>query len=346
MVSDTAPSPGTPGPSWRPAMKGLMSGTILKITPGASGLGWKMLLYCIFLRIEKHNHFIDEWGRQAGQLLKSVEKANRPNRCTLASDILRRDPCRRELALPGTLFQLSHQGGGPTQPCHCVLWSLEVQTPRQYLPGSRRITRTISVHRACPPHWAHTRLFTLQAPGFPVAPSGYEGCSHLSAGTSSSCPKQWPLSVLHFNLIPPSSHSHLPSAPRTSQKRTKNKEEGILRQNFWSARVQGMMPEVRCEWCSRRDGAPKSLTFGGPACCILLLTWEAAPSLSQGAVGMSLYVLIAQSCLTPCNSVDCSSPGSSVHGILQARILEWVAIPFSKGYSWLRSLDIWYLHFG
>ena len=34
-----------------------------------------------------------------------------------------------------------------------------------------------------------------------------------------------------------------------------------------------------------------------------------------------------------CNSVDCSPPGSSVHGILQARILEWVAISFSRGFS-------------
>ena len=34
-----------------------------------------------------------------------------------------------------------------------------------------------------------------------------------------------------------------------------------------------------------------------------------------------------------CNPVDCSPPGSSVHGILQARILEWVAISFSKGSS-------------
>ena len=41
-------------------------------------------------------------------------------------------------------------------------------------------------------------------------------------------------------------------------------------------------------------------------------------------------VLIAPSCLTLCNSMDCSSPGSSVHEILQARILEWVAIPFSR----------------
>ena len=34
--------------------------------------------------------------------------------------------------------------------------------------------------------------------------------------------------------------------------------------------------------------------------------------------------------------MDCSPPGSSVHGILQARILEWVAIPFSRGSSWPR----------
>ena len=41
-------------------------------------------------------------------------------------------------------------------------------------------------------------------------------------------------------------------------------------------------------------------------------------------------MLVAQSCLTLCNSKDCSPPGSSVHGILQARMLEWVAMPASK----------------
>ena len=40
---------------------------------------------------------------------------------------------------------------------------------------------------------------------------------------------------------------------------------------------------------------------------------------------------VAQSCLTLCNPMDCSLPGSSVHGILQARILEWVAMPSSRG---------------
>ena len=43
------------------------------------------------------------------------------------------------------------------------------------------------------------------------------------------------------------------------------------------------------------------------------------------------YVCVSQSCLTLCNPMDCSPPGSSVHGILQARMLEWVAIPFSGG---------------
>ena len=41
--------------------------------------------------------------------------------------------------------------------------------------------------------------------------------------------------------------------------------------------------------------------------------------------------------------VDCSPPGSSVHGTLQARILEWVAIPFSRGSSWLRD-QTWVFH--
>ena len=39
----------------------------------------------------------------------------------------------------------------------------------------------------------------------------------------------------------------------------------------------------------------------------------------------------AQLCPTPCDPMDCSPPGSSVHGILKARILEWVAIPFFRG---------------
>ena len=45
-------------------------------------------------------------------------------------------------------------------------------------------------------------------------------------------------------------------------------------------------------------------------------------------------MLVALSCPTLCDARNYSPPGSSVHGILQARILEWVTIPFSRGSSW------------
>ena len=44
-------------------------------------------------------------------------------------------------------------------------------------------------------------------------------------------------------------------------------------------------------------------------------------------------VLVAQLCPTLCDPMDYSPPGSSVHGMLQARILEWAAVPFSRGSS-------------
>ena len=44
-----------------------------------------------------------------------------------------------------------------------------------------------------------------------------------------------------------------------------------------------------------------------------------------------LCVSLSGSCLVLCNPLDCSPPGSSVHGILHARILEWVAMPSSRG---------------
>ena len=46
-----------------------------------------------------------------------------------------------------------------------------------------------------------------------------------------------------------------------------------------------------------------------------------------------IFVLVGQLCLTLCHPMDSTPPGSSAHGILQARILEWVAVPFSRGSS-------------
>ena len=57
------------------------------------------------------------------------------------------------------------------------------------------------------------------------------------------------------------------------------------------------------------------------------------------SVEMFMYSLyeseseVSQSCLTLCDPLDCSLPGFSVHGIFQARVLEWVSISFSRGSS-------------
>ena len=54
----------------------------------------------------------------------------------------------------------------------------------------------------------------------------------------------------------------------------------------------------------------------------------------------AVLCLVTQSCPTFCNPVDCNLPGSSAHGILQARILEWVTISSSRGS--LDSLKHWH----
>ena len=78
------------------------------------------------------------------------------------------------------------------------------------------------------------------------------------------------------------------------------------------------------------------LTQGSNLCFLLgrqilchWATWEAP---------LNVKVKV-KSRLTLCNPMVCSPPGSSIHGILQARVLEWLAISFSKGSSWPRDLD-------
>ena len=77
---------------------------------------------------------------------------------------------------------------------------------------------------------------------------------------------------------------------------------------------------LRCPW----DSPGKNTGVG----CHFLLQCMKVKSESE----------VAQSCLTLSDPTDCSPPGSSVHGIFQARILEWVAIPFSRGSSQLLNL--------
>ena len=60
-------------------------------------------------------------------------------------------------------------------------------------------------------------------------------------------------------------------------------------------------------------------------------------SVFQGLVGQAcMHAKSLQLCLTLCNPMNRSLPGSSVLGILQTRILEWIAVPSSRGYSWPR----------
>ena len=61
----------------------------------------------------------------------------------------------------------------------------------------------------------------------------------------------------------------------------------------------------------------------------LCVYWSKFLIVIRTSVLMCMCVLVSQLCLTLCHPTDCSPPGSSVQGVLQARILEWVAIAFS-----------------
>ena len=65
----------------------------------------------------------------------------------------------------------------------------------------------------------------------------------------------------------------------------------------------------------------------GVACCFLLQCMKVK---SENEVAQVVYLKVTQSCPTPSDPMDCSLPGSSIHGIFQARVLEWGAIAFSN----------------
>ena len=75
-------------------------------------------------------------------------------------------------------------------------------------------------------------------------------------------------------------------------------------------------PSLRCVV---KAGQTKTLGLSYPGSC----------NMRQGG-----GCLVTKSCLSLCDPMDCSLPGSSVHGISQARVLEWVAISSSRGSSW------------
>ena len=65
---------------------------------------------------------------------------------------------------------------------------------------------------------------------------------------------------------------------------------------------------------------------------VLFIVQLSHPYMTTGkTIALTAAAKLLQSCLTLCDPIDGSSPGSSIPGILQARVLEWVAISFSKG---------------
>ena len=101
--------------------------------------------------------------------------------------------------------------------------------------------------------------------------------------------------------------------------------------SFWDLR----------EWMWLPDCENKGARGSRQSCCHRLREgvgglWSPAAMVLNQHVLSTLTLWVTQSCLTLCSPVDCSPPGSSVHGILQARILEWFAKPSSRGSSWPR----------
>ena len=76
------------------------------------------------------------------------------------------------------------------------------------------------------------------------------------------------------------------------------------------------------------ESSHKHLFFSVTSSIGLIITRSQKPSSCA-----CVCVLVTQSCPTLCDPTTCSPPGFSVHGILQARILEWIVIPFSRGSS-------------
>ena len=84
-------------------------------------------------------------------------------------------------------------------------------------------------------------------------------------------------------------------------------------------------------WVGGADQGPV-LTCPYSCHCAFLLMWKTIPCTSitsQDSIDVWVCAMSLQSCLALCDTMDCSPPGSSVHGIFRARILEWGAIAFS-----------------
>ena len=95
----------------------------------------------------------------------------------------------------------------------------------------------------------------------------------------------------------------------------------------WALVARHTAPSVTCH------PGTKMSTLEAPVQPLTKLLHISSPFPSFFDHKKKVKVLVAQSRPTLCNPMDYSPPGSSIHGISQTRILEWVAIPFSRGSS-------------
>ena len=95
----------------------------------------------------------------------------------------------------------------------------------------------------------------------------------------------------------------------------------------------GILQARILEWVaipfSRESSWPRDWTWVSCIAGSFFTIWATTP----GKAWTQQWSEVAQSCPTLCDPMDCNPPGSSAHGIFQARVLEWVAISFARGSS-------------
>ena len=103
---------------------------------------------------------------------------------------------------------------------------------------------------------------------------------------------------------------------------------------FFEALSQSVLVAQSCPTlCNPMDCSPPGSSVRGIFEARILSSLFISAQISEYLKYLKVKVLVTQLCPTLCDSMDCSLSGSSVHGIFQARILEWVAISSFRGSS-------------